>query len=604
MIKNFLGHCTMIRQGIHLLIKIEKKYVILHLFSCLLTPLLPYVNIYYMAQIINELAGSKNPNLLFSYIFTTILITILLVLLINALNYMKQSHLDQFYKNEKMLFSEKTMTMDFNQLESNFIRMLFERIQIESQSGHNAYFLYTFLGKSVSNLVSAITAIVISYDIFSIQINIILKLCAIIIIFIVILINAFSNYKTNLHMLKYYDMCVKFSARLNFYYNYFQNYKTGKDVRLYNMEDYILNLQRQDDACNNDLVAKTKIRCLKYVLVNHVMIDILSIAAYIFFTIICYNGQISVGNITKYVFCLLLLVNAASEMILQLQSLIDNNKYLKNYFEYINIPSAMNEGILPVDFKNISEIVFEDVSFQYPGSEKYALKNFSFHFVKGKRVAIVGLNGSGKTTMIKLMCRLYNPTSGKIYLNGKDIRCYDYAQYLNLFGVIFQDFRLFSFSLAQNIAANAIFDEDQVRQALSKAGLNEWNAALPKGIHTSLYKDFEEDGVEISGGEAQKIAIARAIYKEADFIILDEPTAALDPIAEAEVYTQLDQLFEDKLVVFISHRLSSCLFCDDIIVLHDGELVQRGDHQTLLSNEKGNYYQLWRSQAQHYRENS
>lgn len=166
--------------------------------------------------------------------------------------------------------------------------------------------------------------------------------------------------------------------------------------------------------------------------------------------------------------------------------------------------------------------------------------------------------------------------------------------------MIFQDFKLFSFGLAQNIAANTSFDEERVKRVINKSGLSEWTAALPEGIYTSLYKDFEESGVEISGGEAQKIAIARAIYKEAEFIILDEPTATLDPIAEAEVYTQLDKLIGDKAVIFISHRLSSCLFCDEIIVLHDGELVQQGDHRTLLSDSMGKYYELWKSQEQHY----
>ena len=210
------------------------------------------------------------------------------------------------------------------------------------------------------------------------------------------------------------------------------------------------------------------------------------------------------------------------------------------------------------------------------------------------------MNGSGKTTMIKLLCRLYDPTEGRITLNGIDIRKYDYSEYLSIFGVVFQDFKLFSFELGQNVAASVEVDEGKAEHTLQEAGFGVRMSAMAKGLHTPLYKDFDEDGVEISGGEAQKIALARALYKEAPFIVLDEPTAALDPISEYEIYTRFNEIVGDKTAVFIYHRLSSCRFCDDIAVFNKGELVQRGSHDVLLADEKGKYYELWHAQAQYY----
>ena len=223
-------------------------------------------------------------------------------------------------------------------------------------------------------------------------------------------------------------------------------------------------------------------------------------------------------------------------------------------------------------------------------------------FQLGKRLAIVGKNGSGKTTFIKLLCRLYDPTEGEIRLNGVDIREYDYEEYLKLFSVVFQDFKLFAFSLGQNVATAMEYDREKAEQCLVKAGFAERLKGMPKGTDTALYKDFESEGVEISGGEAQKVALARALYKDAPIVVLDEPTAALDPVAEAEVYTKFNELIGDKTAVYISHRLSSCQFCDEIAVFEEGAVVQRGSHEELLREGNGLYLELWTAQAQYYKE--
>lgn len=215
------------------------------------------------------------------------------------------------------------------------------------------------------------------------------------------------------------------------------------------------------------------------------------------------------------------------------------------------------------------------------------------------KIALVGKNGAGKTTFIKLLCRLYEPTEGMITLNGIDIKQYDYEAYLTLFSVVFQDFNLFAFPVRENVATDRNAQDDQVWNCLNLSGIGERVKEMPHNINTNLYQ-YDKNGVEISGGEAQKIAIARALYKDAPFVILDEPTSALDPISEYEIYSKFDHLAKDKTSIFISHRMSSCRFCDEIIVLDGGQIVQRGTHETLIKDEINLYASLYQAQAKYY----
>ena len=283
-----------------------------------------------------------------------------------------------------------------------------------------------------------------------------------------------------------------------------------------------------------------------------------------------------------------------------LGTLETNTGYLDKTFEFLDIPNAMYQGSLTTEKRSDRryEVEFKDVSFKYPGSDIWALRHVNMKFKVGKRLAVVGENGSGKTTFIKLLCRLYDPQEGQILLNGIDIRKYRYDDYINIFSVVFQDFQLISQPLGNNVAGSMNYDRERVRKALLDAGFGDRLATMEKGLDTTLYKGVYEDGVDVSGGEAQKIAIARALYKDAPFIILDEPTAALDPIAEAE----FDEIAGDKTAIYISHRLSSCKFCDEIAVFHEGAVIQQGTHAELVADENGKYYELWNAQAQYYTE--
>ena len=322
---------------------------------------------------------------------------------------------------------------------------------------------------------------------------------------------------------------------------------------------------------------------------------------YLLLGIMALKHVISVGSICLYAGCITNFLWHFQRWNQQISILKMNTKYVKQYLDFLDIKNKKYEGTLPVEKRDDDKfmIEFENVSFHYPGSEKNVLENFSIKFHIGERLAVVGKNGSGKTTFIKLLCRLYDPTEGRILLNGIDIRKYDYKEYLSLFSVVFQDFQIPAFTLGQTVAASQEYDEKRVKDVVKKAGLSQLAARMPYGNDTYLTKEFDKNGVDISGGEAQKLAIARALYHDTSFVILDEPTAALDPFSEYEVYAKFNELIGTKTAVYISHRLSSCQFCNDILVIDDGRAVQRGSHETLIG-EEGLYATLWKTQAKYY----
>ena len=284
------------------------------------------------------------------------------------------------------------------------------------------------------------------------------------------------------------------------------------------------------------------------------------------------------------------------------RSFEENEQFLKLYLEYFDIQMICTKALLPWKSEATRNMISSSATSASNTLEvkTMPLKNVNLTFKVGERLAVVGMNGSGKTTFIKLMCRLYDPTEGEIYMNDFNVRKYDYRQYLDLFSVVFQDYSLLALPLGNNVSSAATWDAEKAERCLREVGFGERYDEMAKGLETPIYKNFDDEGVNVSGGEAQKIALARALYKDAPFIILDEPTAALDPIAEAEIYAKFDEIVGDKTAIYISHRLSSCRFCDKIAVFDNGEIVQVGSHEELLSDENGKYYELWTAQAQYY----
>lgn len=256
---------------------------------------------------------------------------------------------------------------------------------------------------------------------------------------------------------------------------------------------------------------------------------------------------------------------------------------------------------LSADKKGSYTITLKDVTFRYPGSEQDIFSHLNLTLHPGEKLAVVGVNGAGKTTLIKLLCGFYDPDQGQVLLNGVNIREFNRREYYRLFAAVFQDFSLLAGEVAENVASfDKKTDMDRVKDCLEKVGLKEKFEGLPKGLHTHLGKEVFEDAAELSGGEMQRLMMARLLYKDSPVMILDEPTAALDPVAEYEIYTRFNEIVGDKTAIYISHRLSSCRFCDEIIVFHEGSIVQRGSHERLLAEGEGKYKELWNAQAQYY----
>lgn len=389
------------------------------------------------------------------------------------------------------------------------------------------------------------------------------------------------------------------------FFNLMSDYPLGKDIRIFKMQDMI---ERNGAKARDDIegVQKKTIRnSLKVSVGEQLSQNIFIFAAYLFVGMKAVYGMISVGDVAMYSGAIIILQREISNLFGIWIELKTHNIYLKSYTELMEISNEKYKGTIPVEkrWDHAYELEFRNVSFHYPNSDRLILKNISFKLTTGKKLAIVGANGAGKTTFIKLLCRLYDPTEGEILLNGIDIKKYDYDEYIRLFSIVFQDYKIFSFSVAENVAAGPEYDSKRVEKCLKEAGIYECVSQMKHGIESRLLKDQQdgdEEGIEISGGEKQKIALARALYRDAPLVILDEPTSALDPLAEQDIYQRFNEMVSDKTAIFISHRMSSCKFCDEVVVFDEGEIVETGTHEELVTNDSGVYHKMWEAQAQYY----
>lgn len=404
---------------------------------------------------------------------------------------------------------------------------------------------------------------------------------------------------------KFYEMGKKnehFNSIGIYMMSIMNNYQYGKDIRIYTMQGLLEAYYIKVMKTANNFFLNWGISDGFYTGVIMFLTQLLSGLVYIIIGGKAIYGVISAGSVFLYAGAVLQLTNSIKDEISEYNDFHYRAEYLDTYYDFINKPNTHYTGTLPIEKRTDAEYEFtlENVSFQYPGTEEEILKEINLKLRIGGKYAIVGRNGAGKTTLIKLLCRLYDPTRGRILLNGIDIKYYDYEEYVKIFSVVFQDFKLLSLPLADNVSSGEKVEEEHMWEVLEQAGLKERIERMPEGLWSQLYKN-NGNGIEISGGEAQKLAIARALYKDGPFVILDEPTAALDPISEAEIYQNFNEMIKGKTAIYISHRMSSCKFCDDIIVLDNGRITERGNHEKLVK-ENGIYASLYNAQAQYYKE--
>lgn len=508
--------------------------------------------------------------------------------------------------------NKKLMSMDYEYMESETIQN--KRRDIDNMArehGCGLNMLFWTATPFVERLLQLVVAGIITVQLFVKCLTayktqewkgilIVLSFVAFLIIFLYV--NQRMTQKIQAKINKSVEERLPYTRKYDFYVDeYIGREECGKTVRLFNQQSLLSETLNEIFKKVSKLLSRQTILEARMNQWAEGINVLISGMIYLLLGIMALKRVISVGSICLYAGCITNFLWHFQKWNQQVSLLKMNTKYVKQYLDFMDIKNKKYEGTLPVEKRDDDKfmIEFENVSFHYPGSEKNVLENFSIRFNIGERLAVVGRNGSGKTTFIKLLCRLYDPTEGRILLNGIDIKKYDYKEYLSLFSVVFQDFQIPAFTLGQAVAASQEYDEEHVNDAVKKAGLSSLAARMPYGNETYLTKEFDKTGVNISGGEAQKLAIARALYHDTPFVIFDEPTAALDPIAEYEVYAKFDELIGTKTAVYISHRLSSCQFCNDILVIDDGKAVQRGSHEKLI-DEEGLYAKLWKTQAKYY----
>ena len=578
--------------------------------------LTPYVNIYLSALLIGELSSGRDINRLLVTAGFIVGSELLISVLSKVIEMWKSYHITDIWQQLEKLYVDKFMNMDYPDVDSAEIQGLWSHIR-QLKNWHGNPFMY--LNNSVCDLVSSVTgifgAVALSIGLFLSKTStgsvigayldnpvFILILVAVMLISTVvppILQTRASGYQAR------YSEMAKFGNRYFNFRFYGNHLNRAVDIRMYDQQNIICSVADKIPSFTTKSEIAKWARGpmgLLYVAASAVS-GFFTVCVYLFVCLKAHAGAFGIGQVTQYIGAVSSLSNSVKGLIGALGDIKIEAEFLEPTFEFLSIPNAMYKGSLTVEKRRDRkyDVEFRDVSFKYPGTDTYALRHVNMKFNVGERLAVVGMNGSGKTTFIKLLCRLYDPTEGEILLNGINIRKYDYREYMNIFSVVFQDFKLFAFSLAQNVAASVNYDGERVISCLKEAGFGERLESLPNGIETGIYKDFDEEGVDVSGGEAQKIALARALYKDSPFIILDEPTAALDPVAEYEIYSKFNEIVGDKTAIYISHRLSSCRFCDKIAVFDRGSVVQMGTHDALVTDENGKYHELWYAQAQYYK---
>lgn len=576
----------------------------------------PYVTLYCSARFLDELTAARRPEILARRVLLILGLTAAMGLVGGLLRRLKDREDAICYFWQYWIYGEKALSLDFDKVDdARYSDQLVQIMQASQFSGRGLPHFLGVLPQLVGAFFKVVGGIALSVSLFTLPVEPwarelpLLKAGLILavggILGVLILTPVLSNKQVKAWIAA--TEAGKEGNRFFSFYGFqlFREDKRALDMRMYRQDLYGIKVNENNNSwgMNGPFIKLERglfgitggtIEMLSQIMMGFV---------YLYVCLKAWYGAFGVGSVTQYVGALLSLASGISDLLSMCAEMKGNTVFLKQVLDYLDIPNEMYQGSLTVEKRNDRqyEVEFKDVSFRYPGSSEYALRHVNMRFKVGEKLAVVGQNGSGKTTFIKLLCRLYDPTEGVILLNGIDIRKYDYQEYMSVFSVVFQDFQLLDGPLGENIAASLDYDEGRAVECLEKAGLREWyQTKANKGLETRLYQhENAEEGIQISGGEEQKLAIARSLYRDAPFLVLDEPTAALDPMSEYEVYTRLNEIVEDKTAIYISHRLSSCRFCDEIAVFHEGQVIEKGSHEGLLASG-GKYAELWNAQAQYY----
>lgn len=572
----------------------------------------PFINIYFLARLITLLTQKADTSVIITNIALVLGINVVIFFLASFLNNYNENHRMMLLDLENKKVEEKLYNADYALLNDSEFKELLHRHEEAGKSrwARLPYFIWTTLQFTRGVLTTIISFIIIipllkvgfvrtGNTFFERPLFIVTIVAAIAVMAGVILIVASKINKS------YLEANEKYAELDRIFYSFIDilgDYKTGKEIRLYKEQNLIDNITTQKILTDGEItLRKISMRTAKSSSFIAILGALVGFGVYLFIGVKGLFGLFGIGSLVLYCGSFMQIISGIMMFANTLGKLKEILSLARDYFKILEAESTMIYGNRELDLTNGFEIEFNNVSFKYPKSDIYALKQINLKISNGEKLAVVGRNGSGKTTFIKLLCRLYDVDEGEILINGINIKEYTRDSLDKIYSIVFQDYKILSLTVADNISANDECDKDMLNSALDKANIKDRIEAMPQKEKTYLYKDLDKSGVEISGGEAQKLALARALYKDSPIVILDEPTAALDPIAENEIYSRFNSFVENKTAIYISHRLSSCAFCDRIAVFDNAELVETGTHNELIS-ANGRYAELWNAQASYYLE--
>ena len=578
--------------------------------------IIPYISIYLSGEIVTEISkGTSNKFGISVLVLTVICSTFLLSILKNVLSNKRAVLESNFYTEFELHINEISNNAPFEVLEQESFAILKEKVRRgNDEDVYGIPLVTTMICDAIRSLLTlGITIMLFANTMFHIKTISTISSFHVYILFLIYIVavciigylNGKASRTHNQVESSTSNLLAKLrNYRMYLFHNYMVDDRGAVEVRMRDLSKFIISeMDSNYTVPMLDTQKQLNANDRKYEFIVGVLSCLLTGICYLVVGICALLGVLRIGDVVVCYTSLNQLMLCLTSMSTLAARLDMNSKYICLYFELKTLCEMVDDGeksINELDLSNLT-IKFNNVSFSYKNSDRNALYNINAVFKAHQRTAIVGLNGAGKTTLIKLLCRLYTPSKGNITINNIDIREFKLNEYFCLLSVVFQDFCLFDFEIGENIAISSKYDIDKVINALKISDIQNNNRYHKEWINRCIGTNFSQNGISLSGGEKQKIAIARAIYKDSPIMILDEPTAALDPISESKIYESFDIITKNKTSIFISHRLSSCVFCDNILVFDDGRLVQNGNHSDLLYQTKGLYADLWKSQSTYYK---